>query len=73
MLMDNLVRHATEGVIMSWTKLGQGGHSHVNNRPFEYVKEQMENRGHQPADSQRLRKIATASWLRNNLNAYFKN
>ncbi len=43
---DNLVRHAIEGIIMSWAKIGQGGHSHINNRDFPYVKSQMEARGY---------------------------
>ena len=30
--IDNLVRHAKEGIILSWSKVGQGGHSHVNNQ-----------------------------------------
>ena len=42
--LDNLVRHAKEGIILSWATIGQGGHSHVNNRNFEYVKEQMQKR-----------------------------
>ena len=40
--IDNLVRHANEGIILSWAKIGQGGHSHINNRNFEYVKQKME-------------------------------
>ncbi len=35
--MDNIARHAREGVVLSWARPGQGGYSHVNNRPFEYV------------------------------------
>jgi tryptophanyl-tRNA synthetase len=39
--LDNLVRHAKEGIILSWAKLGQGGYSHVNNRDIEYIKHQL--------------------------------
>jgi len=30
--IDNLVKHAKEDIILSWAKLGQSGHSHVNNK-----------------------------------------
>ena len=39
--LDNIARHAREGVIMSWAVPGQPGVSHVNCRPFEYVKQKM--------------------------------
>jgi hypothetical protein len=43
--IDNLARHAKEGVIMSWANVGQTGTSHVNERNFDYVKAKMEARG----------------------------
>ncbi|XP_053392167.1 uncharacterized protein LOC128554876 [Mercenaria mercenaria] len=43
--IDNIVRHAREGVVLSWAKVGQGGYSHINNRPFEYVRDIMESLG----------------------------
>jgi hypothetical protein len=30
---------------MSWGVLGQGGYLHVNNRPFYYIREKIENYG----------------------------
>lgn len=63
--MDNLVRHAKEGIIISWAKLWQGGHSHINNRDFSYVKEQMEKRGfiHNEKDSNNFKKHSTQALL----------
>jgi len=72
--LDNLVRHAKEGVILSWAKIGQGGHSHINNRDFPYVEEQMEARGfmHDPVNSEIFRNISTFDWFKWNINI-FKN
>jgi len=72
--LDNLVRHAKEGVILSWAKIGQGGHSHINNQDFPYVKQQVEARGfmHDPVNSEIFRSISTFDWFRSNINI-FKN
>lgn len=70
--LDNLVRHAKEGIILSWAKIGQGGHSHVNNQNFDYVKTQMELRGfkHDQKMSTYFKSKATLSWLQDNINVY---
>lgn len=72
--VHNLARHANEGIILSWAKLGQGGHSHVNNRDFAYVKETMKllNFKHNQTLSQFFKIRATLPWLRNNINVYEK-
>jgi hypothetical protein len=36
--LDNVFRHAREGIILSWAVPGQDGLSHVNNKPLDYVK-----------------------------------
>ena len=36
-LLSNIVRHASRGIILSWAVPGQYGYSHVNNQPPEYV------------------------------------
>ena len=70
--LDNLVRHAKEGVILSWARPGQLGLSHVNNRPIEYVKEQMRLRGliYDGAFTSRLRRSTFAHWIRANINVF---
>ena len=72
--IDNLVRHATQGVILSWAKIGQGGHSHVNNRNFEYVKQKMEEKGlkHDYKSSMFLQKQATFEHFQSNINVFLK-
>jgi tryptophanyl-tRNA synthetase len=35
--LDNIFRHAKEGIILSWAVPGKGGLSHINNKPIEYV------------------------------------
>lgn len=72
--LDNLVRHAKEGIILSWAQPGQEGHSHVNNQPFDYVKKEMELRGffHNQTDSEKLKENAELWWFKMNLNIYRK-
>ncbi|XP_042862661.1 uncharacterized protein LOC122247432 [Penaeus japonicus] len=43
--VDNLVRHACKGIVVSWAVIGQAGHHHINNQPMEYVQELFESRG----------------------------
>jgi hypothetical protein len=70
--VDNIVRHAGEGLILSWAKIGQGGHSHINEKNFNDVKILMEERGfvHDEIASLKFRNIATLGWLRDNLNIF---
>lgn len=72
MFIDNIARHAKEGVVLSWAVPGQGGYSHVNNKPFEYVVSVMERQGfkHDDNESQKLRQVATLPWLKSNTNVY---
>ncbi len=73
--LDNVCRHAEEGVILSWAVPGQGGHSHVNNQPIEYVIKQMKNRGFEidQALSKEIKTKASLSWLKSNLNVFKRN
>ena len=70
--IDNIIRHAKEGVVLSWAKPGQGGFKHVNNRPFEYVEKLFEGLGfkHSPVESQKLKQVASLPWLKGNTNVY---
>jgi len=68
--LDKVCRHAEEGVILSWAVPGQGGHSHINNQPIEYVIKQTKNRGFEidQALCKEIKTEASFSWLRSNLN-----
>jgi len=70
--VDNLVRHAKEGIILSWSRVGQAGHSHVNNQNFDYVKSIMEKKcfNHDKENSLMLKNYASLSWIKNNVNVY---
>lgn len=70
--IDNIVRHAKEGVVLSWARPGQGGYSHVNNRPFEYVKTLMDGLGftHDEDASNSLKQKSSFDWFRNNINVF---
>lgn len=70
--LDNIARHAKEGVVLSWAVPGQDGYSHINNRPFEYVVKVMENLGFKQnqVESQKLKQAASLPWLKSNTNVY---
>ncbi len=70
--LDNLVRHAREGVILSWAKPGQDGFSHVNGRTFEYARQKLEERGlrHNASLSKAIQDASTLWWLKANTNVY---
>jgi hypothetical protein len=70
--LDNLVRHAKEGIILSWAVPGQGGLSHVNNKPLEDVVAQLKKRGFDinKEAGQPLREAAEFKWLKGNVHIY---
>ncbi|XP_059178587.1 uncharacterized protein LOC131957810, partial [Physella acuta] len=70
--LDNLARHAREGIVLSWAVPGQGGLSHVNTKPLEAVKDQMKKRGFliNLSASTPLREAATFYWLKANVYVY---
>lgn len=70
--IDNIVRHAKEGVVLSWATPGQEGYSHVNMRTFEYVRDLMESFGfqHDVSWSETLRSFPMGPNLRRNINVF---
>ena len=70
--IDNIIRHAKEGVVLSWSVPGQHGYSHVNNRPHEYAIQLMESLGfkHDPVDTQKLKDAAKYAWIKANIYVY---
>lgn len=73
--IENLVRHAKEGIILSWSRPGQDGHSHVNNRDAEYVKQRLKSYGFtiNESASDFLKEKSISLHLKNNVNVYFRN
>ena len=72
--LDNIYRHAKEGIILSWAVPGQGGLSHINNRPLEYVVNSMMKNGfvRDEKASKYLQGAASLPWIQSNLNVYRK-
>jgi len=70
--IDNIVRHAKEGIVLSWAKPGQGGFQHVNNKDITYVIALFNGLGfyHDETASKKVREAASVGWLKNNLNVY---
>ena len=70
--LDNIERHAKEGVVLSWAVPGQGGYSHVNERPLKYVLQLMDSLGFKldSENSTKLQNAATLDWLRRNTYVY---
>ena len=73
--LDNIFRHAKEGIILSWAVPGQGGLSHINNKPIEYVTKVMRDNGFK-RDAEKTMKLQTSaslSWIKSNINVYVRN
>jgi len=72
--LDNVVRHAREGVVLSWATIGQRGYSHVNNKNLSSVVMQMERRGFSLNDviSNYMMNQASVQWLRENVRVYVR-
>lgn len=70
--LDNLARHAKDGIIMSWAVPGQGGLSHVNNRDLKYVIQALDSLGfaHDAEASKKVQAACSLSWLKQNVNVY---
>ena len=70
--VDNVLRHAKEGIIISWAWPGQDGHSHVNEKAFKDVIKIMEDNGfqHEKSLSDNLRKSCTFYWLKDNISVF---
>ena len=70
--VDNLVRHAKEGIILSWAREGQDGHSHINCRNFDYVKTVIEAKKfmHDKEASDYLKQNSDLFWIKDNVNVF---
>jgi hypothetical protein len=71
-VLDNLVRSAVEGVVLSWATPTQPGARHVNPRDSSYVHRVMTDRGFfLDADaSTALRQASELMWFRNNTSVF---
>lgn len=73
-LLDNLDRNNTKGIVLSWAIKGQGGYGHVNEQNNETIKSLMKSRGYSndiQAENQ-LRKLSTLWWFKNSIMVFRK-
>ncbi|XP_059176589.1 uncharacterized protein LOC131956184 [Physella acuta] len=72
--LDNLARHAREGIVLSWAVPGQDGLSHVNNKLLKDVVEQLRRRGFEISveAGSPLRGGARSGWLQKNVHVYYR-
>ena len=73
--IDNLVKHAKEGIILSWAKEGQNGHSHVNNKNADYVINLMKSKNfsHDLKISNNFKMKSSLPWFKDNINVFRRN
>jgi hypothetical protein len=73
-LLKNIDRHNSKGVVLSWAIKGQGGYGHFNEQNNDYVKEKMKNLGYIndfEAETY-MRKNASLSWFKNTVMVFRK-
>lgn len=70
--IDNIARHAREGIVLSWAIPGQQGYLHINNQPFTYVKDLLDKLGfeHDQESSEKLKMASEFDWLKKSINVY---
>ena len=72
---NNILRHAAKGIILSWAVPGQGGLSHINNKPIEYFTKVLSINGFKrdAEKTMKLEKSARLSRIKSNINIYVRN
>ena len=70
--LNNIREFCHKHLILSWAVPGQGGRFHVNEKPINYITEEMLNRGFfiNIPKTKVLRDSATLKWLRRTVTAY---
>lgn len=70
--IDNIIRHARIGIVLSWAVPGQSGFRHVNGRENSWVIKQLAALcfDYDQNTSENLKKNATLHWLQANTNAF---
>ena len=68
-LIDNIDRHNSKGVILSWAIIGQGGDGHVNCKNNEYIKNIFLNLGYENdiREEKYLRQNSLFDWFKNTI------
>lgn len=72
--IENILRHAKTGIVISWAIKGQGGTGHFNEQDNEYIKSIFEEYGcvNDLAAENFLRSKAECGWFKNSLMVFRK-
>ena len=72
--IENLDRHANQGIILSWAVKGQGGFGHFNEQSNDYIKTTLSSYGYTPDESVEtfLREASLLPWFKDTLMAFRK-
>ena len=75
MFVQNLIDHATEGIVLSWAIPNQPGDGHVNCQSNEYVVSLLQKHGYilDIATTIRMREAAELWWFKNTVMCFRKN
>ncbi|NGX28180.1 MAG: hypothetical protein K940chlam1_00355 [Candidatus Anoxychlamydiales bacterium] len=72
--LDNIVKHARNGIVLSWAKKGQGGLGHVNEQNNDYIEakllERNWKRDFQAEENLRLSTSPHCFWFRDTIMVY---
>lgn len=73
--IDNVVRCARHGAIISWGVEGQGGYGHVNCRNNDYIKAEFLKRGFVPQEDveSALREFSKLDWFKDTIMVFRRN
>ena len=74
-LIQNIDKVNTKGVILSWAVEGQGGYGHINCRNNDYIKERFESLGYINDEQLEndLRDVSSLSWFKETIMVFRKN
>lgn len=72
--LSNLIRHAREGLVISWARPHQLGVGHINLRPKEYVIQKLATLcfDMDSAKTNKLKRATTIGWIQMNLLVFFR-
>lgn len=73
-LINNLIKHSKNLIILSWATIGQGGHGHVNEAPNEYITQLFFNEGFNRNSEieKKLRESSQWWWFKNTIMVFEK-
>jgi hypothetical protein len=72
--IENLIRHSSVGIILSWAVKGQGGYGHFNEQDNEYIKKKMASYGliNDLEAEKEIRNESTLRWFKNTIMVFRK-